>query len=443
MTRDRYPRQAHGHDLSRRDFLKRTAGAAVAIPAAAEILAACTKPGTTSSTGSLPYQIARPEKPVTLPMNGDPIPSDTQIEQGADLQILNWSQYMWKYVLNQFVESRQADGITFTAPSTFQNMDEGVAKLQAGQKADVFFPTIDVMGKLVAADLLQPLNHDLIPALQKDNWKTFQNPYYDQGWRYSVPYTIYTTGIGYRRDHIPDDVIHGMDNPWEILWDPQYASKVGAYPSYRDVMGIALMKNGITDMNTSKASDLETVRKDLLALIDDVDVRISYSGAYSKLPKDVFWLMTAWSGDIVAGWGYAPPYDEAAYEAIGYWFPADRKGPVDNDLIAIPKNAEHPALGHAFINYWLEYQHAMDNFSWNGYQPPQNQADVSTLTTTEGLYSEISNWAAPAMYVSPWMPDAVVRQEDFDVGYRQGPLTPDVDDQWHAVWEEFVAGAKS
>jgi spermidine/putrescine transport system substrate-binding protein len=431
------------HELSRRDFLKRTAGAAVAIPAAAEILAACTKPGTTSSTGSLPYQIARPDKPVTLPMNGDPIPSDTPIEQGAELQILNWSQYMWKYVLNQFVESQQDNGITFTAPSTFQNMDEGVAKLQAGQKADVFFPTIDVMGKLVAADLLQPLNHDLIPALQKDNWKTFQNPYYDQGWRYSVPYTIYTTGIGYRRDHIPDDVIHGMDNPWEILWDPQYSGKVGAYPSYRDVMGIVLMKNGITDMNTSKASDLETVRKDLLALTEDVDVRISYSGAYAKLPKDVFWLMTAWSGDMVAGWGYAPPYTEQAYENIGYWFPADRKGPVDNDLIAIPKNAENPALGHAFINFWLEYQHAMDNFSWNGYQPPQNQADVSSLTTTEGLFSEISNWAAPAMYVSPWMPDAVVRQEDFDVGYRQGPLTPDVDDQWHAVWEEFVAGAKS
>jgi len=300
-----------------------------------------------------------------------------------------------------------------------------------------------MMGKLVAADLLQPLNHDLIPALQGDNWKTFQNPYYDQGWRYSVPYTIYTTGIGYRRDHIPDDVIHGMANPWEILWDPQYSGKVGAYPSYRDVMGIVLMKNGITDMNTSNASDLETVRKDLLALTEDVDVRISYSGAYAKLPKDVFWLMTAWSGDMVAGWGYAPPYTEQAYENIGYWFPADRKGPVDNDLIAIPKNAENPALGHAFINFWLEYQHAMDNFSWNGYQPPQNQADVGSLTTSEGLYSEISNWAAPAMYVSPWMPDAVVRQEDFDVGYRQGPLTPDVDDQWHAVWEEFVAGAKS
>jgi len=77
-------------------------------------------------------------------------------------------------------------GIKFSGVTTFNNMDEGVQKLASGKiKADVFFPTIDVLGKLVAADLLQPLNHDLIPALQQDNWAAFQNPYYDQGWRYS------------------------------------------------------------------------------------------------------------------------------------------------------------------------------------------------------------------------------------------------------------------
>jgi hypothetical protein len=31
-------------------------------------------------------EIARPEDPVTLPLNGDPIPTDTPIEQGAELQ---------------------------------------------------------------------------------------------------------------------------------------------------------------------------------------------------------------------------------------------------------------------------------------------------------------------------------------------------------------------
>jgi spermidine/putrescine transport system substrate-binding protein len=198
-------------DLSRRQFLVRAGGTAAAVPTLSAILDACSKPGA-SVSGSEAVQIARPDNPVTLPMNAEPIATDTPIEQGATLQILNWSVYMWKYVINQFVQQYADNGIKFSGIATFNNMDEGVQKLLSGKiKADVFFPTIDVLGKLVAADALQPLNHDLIPALQQDNWAVFQNPYYDQGWRYSVPYTIYTTGIGYRRDQITDEQIHGME----------------------------------------------------------------------------------------------------------------------------------------------------------------------------------------------------------------------------------------
>ena len=434
----------HVRDLSSREFLVRAGGTAAAIPTMSAILDACSKPGA-STSGSSAFEIAAPDHPVTLPMTGEPIATDTPIEQGSTLQILNWAVYMWKYVINQFVQQYGDSGIKFSGITSFNNMDEGVQKLASGKvKADVFFPTIDVLGKLVAADLLQPLNHDLIPALQQDNWAAFQNPYYDQGWRYSVPYTIYTTGIGYRRDQIKDEVIHGMDNPWSILWDPTYKGKVGVYPSYRDVMAIALMKNGITDLNTGNDADLEKVRTDLLAMIDAVDPRIAYDASYNKLQRGVFSVTTAWSGDVVAGWGYDPPYTESSYQDFGYWFPADRKGPIDNDLIAIPKNAEHPRLAHEFINFWLTFRHAMDNFSWNGYQPPQTQADVDALTKTQGLYSkQSSSWAAPAMYVAPWMPDAAVRESDFAIGYREGPLTADVDDHWHEIWSEFTAGVGS
>jgi spermidine/putrescine transport system substrate-binding protein len=434
----------HVRDLSRREFLVRAGGTAAAVPTLSAILDACSKPGATTS-GSSAFEIATPDHPATLPMNGEPITTDTPIEQGATIQILNWAVYMYKYVINQFVKQYADNGIKFSGITTFNNMDEGVQKLQSGKiKADVFFPTIDVLGKLVAADLLQPLNHDLIPALQQDNWAAFQNPYYDQGWRYSVPYTIYTTGIGYRRDQIPDPQIHEMDNPWSILWDPTYKGKVGIYPSYRDVMAIVLMKNGITDLNTGNDADLEKVRTDLLAMIDAVDPRIAYDASYNKLQNDKFSVTTAWSGDVVAGWEYAAPYTQTAYEGFGYWFPADRKGPIDNDLIAIPKNAEHPRLAHEFINFWLTFRHAMDNFSWNGYQPPQTQADVNALTKTEGLYSkQSSSWAAPAMYVAPWMPDAAVRESDFAIGYREGPLPADVDDHWHSIWSEFTAGVGS
>ena len=434
----------HEKDLSRRDFLIRAGGTAVALPTLAAILDACTKPGTTGS-GSTGVQIARPDNPVTLPMNGEPIATDTPIEQGATIEFLNWSVYMWKYVINQFVQQYADDGIKFSGITTFNNMDEGVQKLLSGKiKADVFFPTIDVLGKLVAADALQPLNHDLIPALQKDNWAAFQNPYYDQGWRYSVPYVIYTTGIGYRRDVIPDEVIQGMDNPWEILWDPAHKGRVGVYPSYRDVMAIALMKNGITDLNTGNDADLEKVRTDLLAMTDAVNPRISYDASYNKLQNDVFDVTTAWSGDVAAGWGYGSPFTAANYRKSGYWFPANRKGPIDNDLIAIPKNAEHPRLAHEFINFWLTFRHAMDNFSWNAYQPPQTKADPNTLTHTQGLYNKLSaSWAAPTPYVGPWMPDAIVRESDFAIGYREGPLPPDVDDHWHEIWSEFTAGVGS
>lgn len=425
--------------MSRREFLRMSAGAAVALPSAASILAACTKPG----QGSSGFELARPNNPVTLPMNGQPIPTDTPMEQNAELLLFNWQDYIWKAFVRGFVDKYKADGLTFTAVTSFQNEDEAVAKLQSGQlEADVYWPTADILGKLVAADLLQPLNHELIPNLQLTNWEAFQNPYYDQDWRYSVPYTIYTTGIGYRRDHIPDDVIQGMDNPWSILWDPQYTDKVGVYPSYRDTMAVVLMKNGITDLNTAKSSDLELVRKDLIELTNNVNVRISYAGAYAKLPKDVFWLMTAWSGDMNAGWSYGPPYTQASYENIGYWFPPDRKGPVDNDIIAIPKNAPHPRLAHEFINYLLGVKHSLENFSWNAYQPPLKGLSDEFLTTTEGLYSKVSNWAAPSPYVSPWMPDVIVHQSDFEIGYREGPLAADVDNHWHDVWEEFTAGVR-
>ena len=34
---------------------------------------------------------------------------------------------------------------------------------------------------------------------------------------YTVPYTIYTTGIGWRADKVSEDIAK-MDNPWSIFW---------------------------------------------------------------------------------------------------------------------------------------------------------------------------------------------------------------------------------
>ena len=70
---------------------------------------------------------------------------------------------------------------------------------------DLYFPSYDQISRLVTGGLTAPLNHSYIPNI-KNVWPNFTNPWYDQEWRYTAPYTIYTTGIGWRNDQVPANI---------------------------------------------------------------------------------------------------------------------------------------------------------------------------------------------------------------------------------------------
>jgi spermidine/putrescine transport system substrate-binding protein len=429
--------------MTRRDILKRSAAAgALALPGAA-ILEACTKPGTTSGgahangpgvgkywpSGS-PYPLARQDSPVRWKQWREPIKSGLAPEKGATLQIYNWADYIFPKVVKEFCAAHNCN----YQITTFNNMDEALAKMRTGQlQFDIFFPTPDILGKLVTGKLLQPLNHSYVPHLVSDTWETYQNPFYDQGWRYTVPYTIYTTGIGYNRNLIPDDQIRGMSNPYEIFWDTKFKGKVGIYDDYREAISMALLKNGVTDLNTGNSKYINQAQKTLVSLINAVNVRADINGSYIGIPKGNFDIHQAWSGDMVASWFYTPKQNMKAWQAMGYWFPSDRKGAIFNDLITIPASAKSPVLAHRFLDWMMTFKNAMLNFSWNGYQPPQRKANPSELTTTKSSYT-----GEP--YVFPWLSDAVVHESDFHTGYFQEELTPSVDQLWHNAWQAFNSG---
>jgi len=307
--------------MSRRDFLRRSAGAAVALPGAAAILAACSKPGQSTRT-SIEEQLlanpARPDHPVTLPLYQDPIAASTPIEKGATLQVYNWEDYLWPRLFREFEDKFSKYDVKVSL-TTFNNIDEGVAKLSAGQvSADVFFPDPSELTKLVVSKLLQPLQQDLLPNLAANYWPEFQNPFYDKGWRYTVPYTIYTTGIAYRRDHVPDSKIQSLDNPYEILWDPEYKGRVTIYDDRRETLSMALMKNGIKDVNTGDPKLIDMAKNDILALIDATDAKLTINGIYSRMAEDVFWVGSSWSGDVCSAAFYYLPKDVSP-EVLGFW----------------------------------------------------------------------------------------------------------------------------
>jgi spermidine/putrescine transport system substrate-binding protein len=123
---------------------------------------------------------------------------------------------------------------------------------------------------------------------------------------------------------------------------------------------------------------------------------------------------------------YYMPKGQSA-DVMRYWFPPDGKGPANTDLIVLLRSGRNPVLGHLFLNHLLDYDVAVETMSWNGYQPPQTRLDPTKLVEQELLPANLKT--------------ATVLPEQFDAGYRLLELPPQVDDLWHAVWQEFKAGA--
>lgn len=414
--------------MSRRDFLRRSAGAAVTLPGAAAILAACTKPGQSTRTSieeELLANPARPDHPVTLPLYQDPIAVSTPIEKGATLQVYNWADYLWPHLFREF-EDKYSKYDVKVSLTTFNDIDGGVAKLSAGQVApDVFFPDPSELTKLVVSKLLQPLQHDLLPNLAANYWPEFQNPFYDQQWRYTVPYTIYTTGIAYRRDHIPDSKIQSMDNPYEILWDPEYKGRVTIYDDRRETLSMALMKNGITDVNTGDPKLIDMAKDDVLKLIDATNAQLTINGVYVKMAEDVYWVGSSWSGDVVAAAIYYLPKGVSP-DVLGFWYPPDGGGVIGNDLMVIPASSKNPRLAHEFINFMLDKTNSFANFeNWNGYQTPMNSINPSALVPK---------------VIPPSLQEAIVVPKFFDTGSFILGVDPSVDALYTKAWDEIKAG---
>ena len=299
-------------------------------------------------------------------------------EQNATLKIYNWVAYINQAVVNHFAKRYNCK----VEVSTFNTMDEALAKIHSGQvQFDVFMGvTIDVLGPLIAQKFIQPINHSYIPNINQA-WPDFQNPFYDGKWQYTTPYTIYTTGMAWRKDKVPENP-YQMSNAWAMPWQAKYKGKVAILDDYREGISLGLMKNGVFDLNTTNASQVAAAGQSLQNLAQLTNVQIN-NNDYTQIPTGQVWIHHAWSGDMAAAESYMPK--GVPVDVVGYWFPTDGRGPVGNDLITIPRNATNPVLAHMFMNYMLDLPNVMTNISWNGYMQPLNEVTPQQLVKEQIL----------------------------------------------------------
>ena len=409
-----HPREGVGGTLlSRRRLLQVGALAAVA---GGGVLAGCGRERNPVSAAGI--ALSRPDNPVRLPFHPDvpAIADGLAPETGGVLKIFNYAEYLNPDVVTAF---GQEHGVEVEV-TTFVTQDEALAKLATpGLDFDIYFPTTDIIGKAVAAKLLQPLNHTYLPNLA-NAWSALQDPFYDLGSQYSVPYVAFTTGIGYRTDVVDSLPANG----WDLMWDTKHAGKVYLLEDPREALSLAMLREGKFDLNTEDPGTIARAGEVLAALVDAVNVKVGIS-AYQLLADGQASVHHAWSGDIVNAQYYLP--DGVGPEILGYWYPEDLQGPVGTDTIAIPASATKPVLAHLFLNHLLDNDVAVQNFGYTGYQPALSVATPDLL---------VGDGWIPENLVS-----AVITPDHYSKGLQELQLSPDGEALWLDEWAKFRAGS--
>ncbi|WP_088284449.1 spermidine/putrescine ABC transporter substrate-binding protein [Kineosporia sp. A_224] len=397
----------------------------------AGLLAGCARERPTSGltagsggSGSPTLTAASPASPVRWPVleGNAPIGAGLAPEKDATLQLYNYVDYINPDVIKSFEKKYKDTGVKVVV-STFNDTNESLAKIRAGGSPyDIYFPSYDQIGKLATAGLVRPLQHSYIPNIT-NVWPQFTDPWYDQGWQYTVPYVTYTTGIGWRSDRVNED-IGARANPYDVFWDPQYAGRLAVLDDYREVISMAILRAGGTDINTGDDAVLAKVREDLAAMAKATRPQVTITD-YIAIPEGKLDISQAWSGDMIAAQGYLPKGTDAS--VLRYWFPADGKGMVNNDLMMILSGGKNPVLAHLFLDHLLDDEVAKENFTFVGYQPPLNSLDPSRLVA-DG-------------YAPQGLAAATVLPSYFESGYRSLELTPAAEGKWQDTWTRFKAGA--
>jgi spermidine/putrescine transport system substrate-binding protein len=410
--------------FTRRQFLRSSAGGLLSLPAAAALLAACGSSDDQQAAQQAAELIGRasPDQPRTLPIFEDNPPiADGLGPEAGPLKVYNWVDYTYKKVIKKFEEEYGVE----VEVSNFSSSGEALSKIRSGSiDFDVYFPATDQVGKLVAAKRLQPLNLSYIPNLSGAVWPELASPYYDVGPRYTVPYMTWKTGIGYRSDMVDDP--ESYPNPYDVLWDARYEGKVGVYDEYRDTMGLTLLRNGHEDINTSDPALIEETKQSLQEMDETVNVRVSSANDdYVTVAEGITSVHTSWSGNMVYAQYYLPKGTES--DVLGFWFPEDGRGIVANDMIGVSATAKNPVLAHHYLNFLLDYDNAFLNMSYEGYQPPLIDIDLDRVLE--------------AGFIPENLGSTVVRREDFQSGYYQVELEPEVEQLWQDAWSDFKSGA--
>jgi spermidine/putrescine transport system substrate-binding protein len=254
------------------------------------------------------------------------------LAQGQQVNIYNWDTYIGETTLEDFAE---ATGIAVRY-DLFASNEELFAKLRESNPGyDVIFPSNDFVERMIAADMLLPLDHELIPNLQNID-PFFIDSGFDPGRRYSAPYFWGTIGIGFR-------ISEAAPTSWGDLFDSdEYAGRM-AWLQSLDTIQSALKYLGYS-INTENPDEINDAAELLIQSKPNVKAIVPDTGQDLLIAGEVD-IALEYNGDILQ------VMEED--DDLSYVVPVEG-GILWEDDMCIPRGGPNPENAHIFINFILD-----------------------------------------------------------------------------------------
>ncbi|MBE7383064.1 MAG: extracellular solute-binding protein [Leptolyngbya sp. SIO1E4] len=265
-------------------------------------------------------------------------PEESSGDTGAEvLHVYTWADYTSDKLVEAFTEKTGIEVIV----DIYDSNETMLAKMQAGggDAYSILYPSDYMVQQMIELGLLTQIDKARIEGLDNifDKW---QDPVYDSGNTFSIPYAWGTTGLLYNKE-----AVSGTPEDWDYLWENQDAlsRRMTLLDDVRETMGAVLKSLGYS-YNSTDPAQLEEAYNRLAELKPAIASFMSFGYEDALFGGDLAIVM-AYSVDAIAA--------TLEDERMEYFVPRSGSS-VWTDTMVIPPNAPNVDAAYQWINFNLD-----------------------------------------------------------------------------------------
>ena len=279
-------------------------------------------------------------------------------DKGYTVSVYNWGEYISDGADGTLDVNKAFEEVTGikVVYSNYDTNESLYAKLKTGgSKYDVIVPSDYMISRLIADNLLLPIDFKNVPNIKNID-PNYMGQSYDPDNRYSVPFTWGVVGIIYNTQMVDDPSI---TESWSCLWDEDYQNNILMIGNSKDAFGIAfkLLDYPINAENRRQVDDAVKVLKEQKNVIQAYVA----DEIFDKMIGAEAAIAPYYNGDAVTMMADNPD--------LAFSIPHEGSN-IFTDCMCIPSTCVNKEVAEMYINFMLEPQVGRANIETIGYSTP-------------------------------------------------------------------------